>query len=49
MTDLIHGPAATAEAMRASEILFGGGLEGIASRFAVSGLTELTDVEAAQP
>ena len=30
MTDLIHGPAATAEAMRASEILFGGGLEGIA-------------------
>ncbi len=30
MTDLIHGPAATAEAVRASEILFGGGLEGIA-------------------
>ena len=30
MTDLVHGPAATAEAMRASEILFGGGLEGIA-------------------
>jgi len=29
MTDLIHGPQATAEAMRASEILFGGGLEGI--------------------
>jgi tyrosyl-tRNA synthetase len=29
MTDLIHGPAATAEAVRASEILFGGGLEGI--------------------
>ena len=29
MTDLVHGPAATAEAMRASEILFGGGLEGI--------------------
>src|SRR5581483_5397835 len=29
MTDLIHGPAATAEAIRASEILFGGGLEGI--------------------
>jgi tyrosyl-tRNA synthetase len=29
MTDLIHGPEATAEAMRASEILFGGGLEGI--------------------
>lgn len=28
-TDLIHGPAATAEAIRASEILFGGGLEGI--------------------
>src|ERR1700722_1647190 len=30
MTDLIHGPAATAEALRASDILFGGGLEGIA-------------------
>ena len=30
MTDLIHGPAARAEAIRASEILFGGGLEGIA-------------------
>ena len=30
MTDLIHGESATAEAVRASEILFGGGLEGIA-------------------
>src|SRR5258706_9367589 len=29
MTDLVHGPEATSEAMRASEILFGGGLEGI--------------------
>jgi tyrosyl-tRNA synthetase len=29
VTDLIHGPAATQEAVRASEILFGGGLEGI--------------------
>lgn len=29
VTDLIHGPAATAEAQRASEILFGGSLEGI--------------------
>lgn len=29
MTDLIHGESATAEAIRASEILFGGGLEGI--------------------
>ena len=29
MTDLLHGPDATAEAIRASEILFGGGLEGI--------------------
>jgi tyrosyl-tRNA synthetase len=29
MTDLIHGPQATAEAVRASEILFGGGLEGV--------------------
>ena len=32
MTDLIHGPAATAEAVRASEILFGGGLEGISEQ-----------------
>ena len=32
MTDLIHGPSATAEAVRASEILFGGGLEGISER-----------------
>jgi tyrosyl-tRNA synthetase len=30
MTDLVHGKAATAEAVRASEILFGGELEGIA-------------------
>jgi tyrosyl-tRNA synthetase len=29
VTDLIHGPAATQDALRASEILFGGGLEGI--------------------
>jgi tyrosyl-tRNA synthetase len=29
VTDMIHGPEATAEAVRASEILFGGGLEGI--------------------
>ena len=29
VTDLIHGESATQEAMRASEILFGGGLEGI--------------------
>jgi tyrosyl-tRNA synthetase len=29
VTDLIHGPSATVEAERASEILFGGGLEGI--------------------
>jgi tyrosyl-tRNA synthetase len=29
MTDLVHGEAATREAMRASEILFGGGLDGI--------------------
>ncbi len=28
-TDLVHGPEATREAIRASEILFGGGLEGI--------------------
>jgi len=30
MTTLIHGESATADAMRASAILFGGGLEGIA-------------------
>jgi tyrosyl-tRNA synthetase len=30
VTDLIHGPDATTEAQRASEILFGGSLEGIA-------------------
>jgi tyrosyl-tRNA synthetase len=29
VTDLIHGEGATVEAIRASEILFGGGLEGI--------------------
>lgn len=29
VTEMIHGAAATAEAIRASEILFGGGLEGI--------------------
>jgi tyrosyl-tRNA synthetase len=29
MTNLVHGASATAEAERASEILFGGGLEGI--------------------
>ncbi len=30
VTEMIHGPAATAEAIRASEILFGGELSGIA-------------------
>jgi tyrosyl-tRNA synthetase len=29
VTDLIHGESATAEAQRASEILFGGGLDGV--------------------
>lgn len=29
VTDLIHGDSATLEAMRASEILFGGGLDGV--------------------
>ncbi|MBI3852447.1 MAG: tyrosine--tRNA ligase [Verrucomicrobia bacterium] len=29
VTDLVHGPSATAEAVRASEILFGGKLDGI--------------------
>jgi tyrosyl-tRNA synthetase len=32
VTDVIHGPDATAEAVRASEILFGGGLEGISEQ-----------------
>jgi len=32
MTDLIHGPSATAEAVRASDLLFGGGLEGISEK-----------------
>jgi tyrosyl-tRNA synthetase len=31
VTELIHGPAATLEAIRASEILFGGGLEGVSA------------------
>ena len=30
MTELVHGPAAAAEAIKASEILFGGDLQGIA-------------------
>jgi tyrosyl-tRNA synthetase len=30
VTDLVHGPAATQDAMRASEILFGGSLDGVA-------------------
>jgi tyrosyl-tRNA synthetase len=29
VTDMVHGPRATTEAIRASEILFGGGLEGV--------------------
>src|SRR5262249_39662509 len=29
VTDLVHGPEATAEAMRASDILFGGELSGV--------------------
>ena len=32
VTDLVHGPDATAEALRASDILFGGELTGIAER-----------------
>jgi tyrosyl-tRNA synthetase len=30
MTDLVHGEAATGEAVRASDVLFGGGLDGLA-------------------
>lgn len=32
VTDMIHGPDATAEALRASEILFGGDLAGISEK-----------------
>jgi tyrosyl-tRNA synthetase len=32
VTDLVHGESATADAIRASEILFGGGLEGVSER-----------------
>jgi tyrosyl-tRNA synthetase len=50
MTDLVHGQSATTEAMRASEILFGGGLEGIAeSTFAdIVGEAPTRDVERAK-
>jgi tyrosyl-tRNA synthetase len=50
MTDLIHGEHATAEAMRASEILFGGGLEGIseATFNDIVGEVPTKDLEAAK-
>jgi tyrosyl-tRNA synthetase len=50
MTDLVHGAAATAEAVRASEILFGGGLDGIAeSTFnEIVGEVPTRDVESAK-
>lgn len=49
-TDLVHGPAATTEAIRASEILFGGGLEGVSeSTFAeIVGEAPSKDLEAAR-
>jgi tyrosyl-tRNA synthetase len=50
VTDLIHGEGATAEAVRASEILFGGGLEGISeSTFAdIVGEAPTKDLEKAK-
>jgi tyrosyl-tRNA synthetase len=47
-TDLVHGPEATVEAIRASEILFGGGLEGVSeSTFAeIVGEAPSKDLEA---
>lgn len=49
-TDLIHGPAATAEAMRASEILFGGDLAGVseATFSEIVGEVPTKEIEAAQ-
>jgi tyrosyl-tRNA synthetase len=49
-TDLVHGPSATAEAMRASEILFGGELAGIAEGTfnEIVGEVPTKDVEKAQ-
>jgi tyrosyl-tRNA synthetase len=47
VTDLIHGPAATTEAMRASQILFGGELAGIseATFNDISGEVPAKDIE----
>jgi tyrosyl-tRNA synthetase len=49
-TDLVHGPGATAEAMRASEILFGGELTGIAEGTfnEIVGEVPTKDIEKAQ-
>jgi tyrosyl-tRNA synthetase len=50
VTDLIHGPEATLEAMRASEILFGGDLGGVseATFNDIVGEVPTKDLEAAQ-
>ena len=47
VTDLVHGETATGEAMRASEILFGGGVEGVSeSTFAdIVGEAPSKDIE----
>jgi tyrosyl-tRNA synthetase len=45
MTDLIHGERATAEAIRASEILFGGGLEGVSEQTFGEIAAEVPNVE----
>ena len=49
-TELIHGPSATAEAMRASEILFGGDLAGVteATFSEIVGEVPTRDLEKAQ-
>ena len=48
MTDLIHGEAATQEAVRASEILFGGDLEGISEQTFSDVLGEVPTVTASK-
>ena len=48
MTDLIHGEAATAEAIKASEILFGGDLEGITEATFSDIINEIPSVEIAK-
>jgi tyrosyl-tRNA synthetase len=49
VTDLVHGPSATTEAMRASEILFGGGLEGVSEATFRDIVNEAPSKEMAKP